>query len=210
MIAAAAVFWWLRSPLPPPRLVGVTQITSDGLAKNAPMFTDGVRIYFGEISAERFVLSQVATTGGEVAAVSTPLLNADAIDISPDHSQLLVGSFVGTEREAPFWVVPLPAGSPRRLADVTAHDGAFSPDGRQLLFANGKSLFLAKSDGSEPRKLLTTPGFPFSPRFSPDGARIRFTELDLQQNTSALWEAKARWDRSSRCAFRLVWSECGV
>jgi Tol biopolymer transport system component len=155
------------------------------------MFTDGVRIYFGEISAERFVLSQVATTGGEVAAVSTPLLNANAIDISPDHSQLLVGSFVGTEREAPFWVVPLPAGSPRRLADVIAHDGAYSPDGRQLLFANGKSLFLAKSDGSEPRKLLTSSGFPFSPRFSPDGARIRFTELDIQQNTSSLWEAKA-------------------
>ena len=191
VIAVAAVLWWLRSSLPLPRLVGVTQITSDRLAKNAPMFTDGVRIYFGEISAERFVLSQVATTGGEVAAVSTPLLNANAIDISPDHSQLLVGSFVGTEREAPFWVVPLPAGSPRRLADVIAHDGAYSPDGRQLLFANGKSLFLAKSDGSEPRKLLTTPGFPFSPRFSPDGARIRFTELDIQQNTSSLWEAKA-------------------
>jgi serine/threonine protein kinase len=191
VIAVAAVLWWLRSSLPLPRLVGVTHITSDRLAKNAPMFTDGVRIYFGEISAERFVLSQVATTGGEVAAVSTPLLNANAIDISPDHSQLLVGSFVGTEREAPFWVVPLPAGSPRRLADVIAHDGAYSPDGRQLLFANGKSLFLAKSDGSEPRKLLTSSGFPFSPRFSPDGARIRFTELDIQQNTSSLWEAKA-------------------
>ena len=191
VIAVAAVLWWLRSSLPLPRLVGVTQITNDRLAKNAPMFTDGVRIYFGEISAERFVLAQVATTGGEVAAVSTPLLNANAIDISPDHSQLLVGSFVGTEREAPFWVVPLPAGSPRRLADVIAHDGAYSPDARQLLFANGKSLFLAKSDGSEPRKLLTTPGFPFSPRFSPDGARIRFTELDIQQNTSSLWEAKA-------------------
>ena len=75
--------------------------------------------------------------------------------ISPDHSHLLVGSFVGTETEAPLWVVPLPAGSPRRLADITAHDGTFSPDGRQLLFANGTSLFLAKSDGSEPRKLLT-------------------------------------------------------
>ena len=191
VIAVAAVLWWLRSSLPLPRLVGVTQITNDRLAKNAPMFTDGVRIYFGEISAERFVLAQVATTGGEVAAVSTPLLNANAIDISPDHSQLLVGSFVGTEREAPFWVVPLPAGSPRRLADVIAHDGAYSPDARQLLFANGKSLFLAKSDGSEPRKLLTTPGFPFSPRFSPDGARIRFTELDIQQNTSSLREANA-------------------
>ena len=85
-------------------------------------------------------------------------------------------------------MVPLPAGSPRRLANV---HGAYSPDGRQLLFAHGKSLLLAKSDGSEPRKLLTTQGFPSSPRFSPEGARVRFTELDIQQNTSSLWEAKA-------------------
>jgi eukaryotic-like serine/threonine-protein kinase len=191
LLAIAALAWWLRSPLPPPRLIGVSQITSDGLAKNATMLTDGARIYFGEISAERFVLSQVSTTGGEVAAVSTPLLNINPIDISPDHSQLLVGSFIGTEPEAPFWMVPLPAGSPRRLADITAHDGAFSPDGRHVLFANGASLFLAKSDGSDPRKLLTRASFLFYPRFSPDGARIRFSEFDLQQNTSTLWEAKA-------------------
>jgi eukaryotic-like serine/threonine-protein kinase len=191
LLAIAALAWWLRSPLPPPRLIGVTQITSDSLAKNATILTDGARIYFGEISAERFVLSQVSTTGGEVAAVSTPLLNVNPFDISPDHSRLLVGSFVGTEQETPFWMVPLPAGSPRRLADITAHDGTFSPDGRQVLFANGTSLFLAKSDGSEPRKLLTKAGFLFSPRFSPDGARIRFTELNLQQNASILWEAKA-------------------
>ena len=191
LLAIAAVAWWLRSPLPPPRLIGVTQITSDSLAKNAPMLTDGARIYFGEVSAERFVLSQVSTTGGEVAAVSTPLLNANPLDISPDHSQLLVGSFVGTESELPLWVVPLPAGSPRRLGDITGHDGAFSPDGRLVLFANGKSLSLGKSDGSQSRKLLTTSGVPYAPRFSPDGTRIRFTQVDLQQNAGTLWEAKA-------------------
>lgn len=149
------------------------------------------RVYLGEVSAERFVLSQVSTTGGEVAAVSTPLLNANPLDISPDHSQLLVTSFVGTEREAPLWVVPLPAGSPRRLAEIMAHDGVYSRDGRQVFFASDKSLFLAKSDGTEPRKLLTTTGFPFSLRFSPDGTRIRFTQVDLQQNAGTLWEAKA-------------------
>src|SRR5580765_5411628 len=39
-LAIAAVAWWLRSPLPPPRLIGVTPITSDSLAKNATMLTD--------------------------------------------------------------------------------------------------------------------------------------------------------------------------
>ncbi len=191
VLAIAAVMWWLRSPLAPPRLIGVTQITRDGLGKSSAMLTDGVRLYFGEYSAERLVLSQVSTTGGEVATISTPLPNVATLDITPDHSQLLVESFVGTEPEDPLWVVPLPAGSPRRLADVTGHDGAFSPDGRRLVYATGNDLFLARSDGSEPRKLLTAPAIPYSLSFSPDGARIRFTAVDLQLNASSLWEANA-------------------
>jgi serine/threonine protein kinase/Tol biopolymer transport system component len=191
VIVIATVAWWLRSPLPPPRLVGVTQLTSDSLNKTSKIVTDGVRIYFSEFSGEHFVLSQVSTTGGEVGTIPTPLLNVATLDISPDHSRLLVQSFVGTEAEGPLWIVPLPAGSPRRLADITGHDGTWSPDGRQLLYANGKDLFLAKADGSGPRKLLTAPGIPYSARFSPDGNRIRFTVADPQQTASSLWEATA-------------------
>jgi serine/threonine protein kinase/Tol biopolymer transport system component len=191
MMASMAAFWWLRAPMPPPRIVSVTQITRDGLTKTSKILTDGVRIYFSEFSGEHFVLSQVSTTGGEVATISTPLLNVATLDISPDHSRLLVQSFVGTEAEGPLWIVPLPAGSPRRLADITGHDGAWSPDGRQLVYANGSDLFLAKSDGSEPGKLLTAPGIPDSARFSPDGKRIRFTVNDPQRTASSLWEARA-------------------
>jgi serine/threonine protein kinase len=165
LLVVAALLLWLRSPLPSPRLVGVTQITRDSLNKNAPMFTDGARIYFGELDTGHWVLSQVSTAGGEVAPVSTPLNNVNPIDISPDRSQLLVSFFVGTEMDQALWIIPLPAGSPRRLADITAHDGAFSPDGRQLVFANGSALFLAKSDGSDSRKLLSTRACPLLPGF---------------------------------------------
>ncbi len=163
---AAALIWWLRSPLPPPRLLSVTQITRDGIRKNPAILTDGVRLYFGE-APDNLTLSQVSMNGGDVAAIPTPFPNAQTLDISPDHSQLLVASFVGTELADPFWIVPLPAGSPRRLGDITGHDATFSPDGRQLIYAKGKDLFLAKSDGSESRKLLTAPGVPNAIKFSP-------------------------------------------
>ena len=190
VVAAAVLIWWLRSPLPPPRLLSVTQITRDGIRKNPATLTDGVRLYFGE-APDNLTISQVSINGGDVAAIPTPFPNAQTLDISPDHSQLLVVSFVGTELADPFWIVPLPAGSPRRLGDITGHDATFSPDGRQLIYAKGKDLVLAKSDGSESRKLLTASGVPNAIRFSPDGARIRFTVVDPQLNTSSLWEAKA-------------------
>ena len=109
--------------------------------------------------------------------------------------------FVGTESEAPLWIVPLPAGSPRRLADITGHDGAFSPDGRQLLFANGRSLFWPKQMAADLASCWTAAGVPFSARFSPDGTRIRFSLGDPQQNASTLWEAKRRRHRAARACF---------
>jgi len=50
------------------------------------------------------------------------------LDISPDHTQLLIESIEGTETEFPFWALPLPSGAPRRLADLVAHAGSWSPD----------------------------------------------------------------------------------
>jgi len=46
-ILAVAVFY-LRGPLPPPKIVGSTQLTSDGIAKGS-LVTDGTRLYFGEL-----------------------------------------------------------------------------------------------------------------------------------------------------------------
>jgi len=37
----------------------------------------------------------------------------------------------------------------------------WSPDGHELIYANGHDLYSAKTDGSQPRKLLTALGFPF-------------------------------------------------
>jgi Tol biopolymer transport system component len=144
---------------------------------------DNERIYFSEASGDRFVLAQVSVKGGEVTTIPAPFTNNSVVmDISPDLSQLLVGS-----GESALWAVPLPAGSPHRLANITAQDGTWSPDGQHLLYANGHDLYLARPDGSEARKLLTAPGVPAFTRFSPDSRRIRFSLFDTSRGS--LWEA---------------------
>ena len=81
------------------------------------------------------------------------------MDISPDHDSLLVSSLVSWV-EGSLWSVPLGASSPRPLTDVHVvrdFDGVtWSPDGKRLVYASGFDLYLAQSDGSEPRKLFTT------------------------------------------------------
>ena len=108
--------------------------------------TDGVRIYFSEYSGGN--IDQVSITGGETSHIATPFANLVIQDISPNRSELLVLPFSGTEAEDPFWLVPLPSGAPRRIGNIQGHSGVISPDGQQILYANGSALFLAKLDGS--------------------------------------------------------------
>jgi Tol biopolymer transport system component len=111
------------------------------------------------------------------------------MDISPDHSQLLMANWLGLDT-AEFWALPLPSGPPRRIADVTGSGGKWSPDGLQLVFSKSDDLYLANADGTDARKLLTLPHGVFRPRFSPDGTRIRFDVWDEKVDLSSIWEVR--------------------
>lgn len=179
---------WLRMPLPVPRVAAIRMLTHDGLGKFR-ILTDGSRLYIREWDGTgNFVLAQGSVSGGETSLMRTMFTNIELHDISPDRSQLLVGSFKGTESEAPLWTLPLPSGAPRRVGDLVAHGGAWSPDGRTLVFAKDSDLFLASSEGLEVHKLATVRGVPVAPRFSPDGGRVRFSVSVPAQNASAIWE----------------------
>jgi eukaryotic-like serine/threonine-protein kinase len=187
ILAGGGTFIWLRSPLPPPKILATTQITHDGIPK-AAVLTDGTRLYITETSGGNRALVQASSAGGETSVIRTPFSNIDLVDISPDHTQLLVLNFVGTETEAPFWALPLPSGTPRRLADISGHAGGWSRDGRKLVFAKGADLYLANADGSDVHKLLTISGITTQLRFSPDSTRLRFTVQNPESNSSSLWE----------------------
>jgi Tol biopolymer transport system component/predicted Ser/Thr protein kinase len=190
LLILALVVVWLRSPTPPPRVLGSTQITRDGLPKSG-LETDGSRIYFQASSGARQVLAQVSTAGGETGIIPTVFTNVQIDGISADHSELLARDHVATEQEDPYWIVPLPTGTRRRLADVAGHRAAWSPDRRQLVYASGSDLYVANHDGSAARKLLSLPDRASDLTFRPDGSQIRFTLGTRFTGNTSLWEARA-------------------
>src|SRR5438093_7182595 len=196
VIAAAAWAYVVSRPLPPPRVLTYTPITHDrrqkpntgfgGAPVPMPLLTDGSRVYLFEMAPQGY--AQVSASGGETMPVSIALQNATVFDISPSGSEMLAGSFPPQSNDATLWVVPLPGGSPRRLGDIVAQDAAWLPDGQRILYATGSDLYVARSDGSETRKLWTAAGVIWQPHVSPDGDRIRLTVLDASIMTTSLWE----------------------
>jgi len=178
----------LRAPEAPPRITGSKQITNDGLPKSN-LVTDGSRIYFTEAPPGHFSIKQVATAGGEAATLNIAVPDPILSDVSPETSELLVAQAIYFGGPVPYWSVPLPAGSPRRLAS-DARGAIWTPDGH-LMFTKGNDIYVADHNGANPRKFATTPDRPGPVRFSPDGTRIRFTVSNVANATSAIWEARS-------------------
>jgi len=180
---------WLRTPQAPPRVLASTQLTKDGVPKET-LLTDGSRLYIQENRGATQFLVQAAVTGGETSPIPTPFPAVVLLDISPDHSQLLVANWLGYE-PAEYWAPPLPSGPPRRIADVTGYYGKWSPDGRQLIFHGVDGVFLAKADGTDARKLFTpTSGLAWNFQFSPDSTRVRFHIWNENLHLPSIWEIR--------------------
>jgi Tol biopolymer transport system component/DNA-binding winged helix-turn-helix (wHTH) protein len=180
-------YFVLRPPLPP-KVTASVPITNDGRTKRLPLVTDGPRLFFKSGGG----LAQVAGAGGETVEIPWSFPSAVVLDISPSGSDLLVANRVGSEFESPLWVLPVMGGASRRLGDLLGHAGTWSLDERQIVYAYGQTLYLAKSDGTEPRELVTVAGRPSWPRWSPDGSRLRFTMGETNiTGVSSLWEVAA-------------------
>ena len=134
-------------------------------------------------------IAQVSSSGGEVAHVPVPAPTMSLLAVSPDGATLLVADEVGqTAFHGPLWEVPVLGGSPRRLGEAAGQAAAWSPDGQMIVYADGNDLFLAKSDGSEPHKLVSAPDETFDPAWSPDGAVIRFRVGGGMTFRGSLWQ----------------------
>jgi len=178
------------SPIPAP--AGSYPVTSDGRQKDFPetfypLVTDGARLYFTEIGRGDLRFAHVSIAGSETALIETPFRFPRLADISPDHAQLLVVGFNGSESDAPLWTMPTLGGTPRRIGEILAHDATWTPQG-DIVYANGPDLYWAKPDGSSTRKLATVSGIPMWLRLAPDGRVLRFTIRDPGTDALSLWE----------------------
>ena len=80
----------------------------------------------------------------------------------------------GRLRKVRSWSVPILGGSPRKLGDLVGETGAWSPDGKWLAYTNLGDLFVARTDGTESRKVLSVKGDILNVTWSPDSGRLRF------------------------------------
>jgi len=182
----------LMRPTPIPRAASYVQITNDGQAKQGPLVSDGLRLYFVEGSVNHRAFAQVSAAGGETSILSNsaeppyPYL----LGISPNRSELLVTSSGGTT-ESSIWAMALPSGAPRRIGDIQAADATWSTDGRSIAFVRDHALYRAESDGTGIRRLVALSGPVSWPRWSPDGSRLRFTLTDSETGFSSIWEVSA-------------------
>ncbi|MGA2185547.1 MAG: protein kinase [Bryobacteraceae bacterium] len=191
-IAVTAGAILLTRPLPAPRVLRTVQITDDHRASNMPLVTDGARAYFTSRSADgNDEPWQVSSRGGQSIPLPASLKSAFVIDLSPDRSELLVLRGNGPYSPPSVWAEPLLGGSPRRVGNIVASGGAaWSPDGQELVYANGKQLSIARSDGTGIRQLATLPSGVYLPHWSPDGARVRFSRSGGSEPDS-IWEIAA-------------------
>jgi serine/threonine protein kinase len=189
LITLAVILGYVPTrPVAAPRVLRTVQLTNTNRPKS-DIVTDGSRLYFIEGSS---ILSQTSVAGGETFPIPNSLQDtgfSNVFDISPDGSVLLMNTARGTSLDGPLWSVPVLGGSPRRLGNLEGHAGAWSPDGKQIAYCKGNEIFLAKSDGGEPRRLLPAAGTASDIRWSPDGSILRFTVNDPKTNNRSIWQA---------------------
>jgi DNA-binding winged helix-turn-helix (wHTH) protein/Tol biopolymer transport system component len=189
LVGITALLTYGLWPSPEPRVARVQQLTHSGQVDPwGKLVTDGSRIYFVVRDVTGWNLMQTSVEGGAIQRTPTPFDNTRIFDLSPDHSQFLIGQLTHRGEETALWLWPVQGGAPRRLGDVIAQEAVWSPAGNLIAYVHGESIELADSEGNHVRELARFHPAPHSLVWSPDGKRIRFTQTNLLEATDSMWE----------------------
>jgi len=186
------LLFFIVYPVPRPSVQRMTRITNaGGIDEWGGIVSDGTRIFFLERDGGHWNLMQTSVEGGNAEKMAAPFENTRIFALSPDHSQFLIGQFNRRDDEMPLWLWPVQGGEPRRMGEAVGHDPAWSPDGSQIIYVRGRSLYTIHPDGTQLRELAHGPGLPHFPAWSPDGETIRFNMDKREDGTQAVWEMAA-------------------
>lgn len=189
IFAFVAVAFAVAILLAPPRATGPldsTQITFSSEQKEAPLFTDGTRLYF----QSRGIPSEMAVSGGPIAPLRILDPGMILLDISSDASKVLAlkPALNDEMSRGTLWEAPVLGGTPRKLSDHLAQAARWSPDGRSIAFMDRHSLYLCDADGTNERKIWDAPGDSYRLAFSPDGKNLSVSIF--LSKTTQLWTIK--------------------
>jgi eukaryotic-like serine/threonine-protein kinase len=198
LLAAGVLAYFLMRPAPVPTVSNYVQLTHDGQPKSL-IGTDGARLYMAVGEANTGVvtsagIAQMAVSGGELQKLSIlPNAGMVPVNLSPDGSAFLVIEGQGSPPRGALFAIPVLGGSPRRLSETEGETAAWSPNGNMLVYSDLSSLFVAKADGTESRKVLNAGGDIKNVSWSADSSRLQFdvTESVGSRDHQLLWEASA-------------------
>src|SRR5437016_5220529 len=87
-----------------PRVTVITQLTHDGYRKTN-LLADGSQVYVTELPVANRVIARVSLPNSTRSMVRSPFSSLQALDLSPDHSKLLVSSKSKSSGESEFWTL---------------------------------------------------------------------------------------------------------
>lgn len=171
---------------PTARILDSQQITYSTERKDAPLVTDGSRLYFQGQNGP----AETSVTGGPIAPLRGSTAGMQMLDVSPDGSQLLALKQNQAQSErGEIWSVPVLGGAPKRVGNETVSDARWMPDGRSVIYTSFRSVFITGPDGANPKLIWQASddkGDTYNPSCSPDGRRIR---LSVEENNHPkIWE----------------------
>jgi DNA-binding winged helix-turn-helix (wHTH) protein/Tol biopolymer transport system component len=186
LIVVMLFFLWPRTE---PKVMSVSQLTHTGQVDPwGKLVTDGSRIYFVVRDVTGWNLMQTSVEGGNIQRTPTPFDNTRIFDLSPDHTQFLIGQFMHQGEETALWFWPVQGGAPRRVGDVMAKEAVWSPKGDMIAFVRSETILITDTQGNEAREVARFKLAPHSLLWSPDGKRLRFTQSNLVEGTDSMWE----------------------
>ena len=178
LLGGLLAYLWLR-PAQVPSVTNPVQCTHDGRPKSL-IGTDGSRLYLAmgvgsAADSSLHGIAELSIAGGLPKKIDiTTSADMVPLSLSPDGAELLMIEGQGAPPKGPLSSVPVLGGSPRRIGDFIAETAAWSPDGKLIAYTNLGDLYVAKADGSEPRKLLSINGDIRNITWSLDGSHLRF------------------------------------